>query len=181
MLMMLCAWTDFYQEMVFHLGLLGADDFLLFNPCFGTCTKDQKPNGTAMMTLADNEMYSMMFTELSAIVGFENRSWIQEATPGGWRCAYILSAMTTPVSRVWRFTSKDGKPTNHLMQDGSSVIWVSKRPDSSSSKLSNVVFEMATIIASATAGATQPVSAVGLWINQSLTARMPNNWQCPTN
>ena len=163
------------------MGLLGADDFLLFNPCYGTCTTGQKPNGTAMMTLADNEMFSTMFTELSAIVGFKKRVWIQEPTPGGWRCAYILSAMTTPVSRVWRFTSKDGKPTSHLTQDGSTVTLVPNQPDGSSSKMSKVVFPMATIIASATAGATKPVSAVGLWINQSLAAPVPDNWQCSTN
>jgi hypothetical protein len=162
--------------MVLHLGMLGADDFLLFNPCFGTCTKDQKPNGTAMMTLADNEMYSTMFTELSAIVGFEKRAWIQEPTPGGWRCAYMLSGMATPVSRVWRFTPKD--PTSHLTQDGTTVILTTKVDGS---KAAHVVFAMATIIASATAGATQPVSAVGLWINQSLCAAMPENWQCGTN
>lgn len=170
---------DYYQEMVMHLGLLGADDFLLFNPCFGTCTKDQKPNGTAMMTLADNEMYSTMFTELSAIVGFEERDWIQEPTPGGWRCAYMLSGMTTPVSRVWRFTAKDGKPASHLTQDATTVTLAAKQQDGS---MAHVVFDMATIIASATTGGganhPPPVSAVGLWINQSLAAAMPANWQC---
>ena len=41
-----------------------------------------------MCTLADNEMYSKLFTELSAIVGYEEREWVQEPTPGGWRSAH---------------------------------------------------------------------------------------------
>ena len=167
--------TDYYQEIALHLGLLGADDFLLFNPCFGTCTKDQKANGTAMMTLADNELYSTLFTELSGIVGYDKREWIQEPTPGGWRCSYMLSGMTTPVARVWRFTAQDGKPASHLTQDGTTVTLSAKQQDGSPA---HVVFEKAVIVASATAGAAKPVSTVGLWINQSLAAAMPTGWQC---
>ena len=29
--------TDFFQELILHMTLMGADDFLLFNPCFATC------------------------------------------------------------------------------------------------------------------------------------------------
>jgi hypothetical protein len=44
--------------------------------------------------------------------------------------------------------------------------------------MAHIVFDQAAIIASATTGAAHPVSAVGLWINQSSSAAMPEGWQC---
>jgi hypothetical protein len=167
--------TDLYQELVLHLGLQGADDFLLFNPCFGTCTQNQNTSAGAqpMCTLADNEMYSQLFTELSAIVGYQERQWIEEPTPGGWGCKHLLTAMTTPVSRVWRFTPADGAPHSHLTQTGHEVTLVLPHAGSAAAPL---VFEQASIVSAATGG--NPVSVSGLWINQSLSAPLPQGWQC---
>jgi hypothetical protein len=169
------AGTDYYQEAVMHLALLGADDFLLFNPRSATCNLTTSP--TSCCTLADNEMYSKIFTELTAIVGFKKRNWIPEPTPGGWRCGHMLSGMTTPRSRVWRYTSSDGKPHAHISAEGGSVTLTTQHGDGS---VATITFSQATVVVSPLVG-TPAVSAVGLWINQSLAAALPTNWQCAVN
>ena len=169
------AGTDFYQEAIIHLALLGADDFLLFNPRSDACNLTVAP--TSCCTLADNEMYSKVFNELTAIVGFKQRSWIPEPTPGGWRCGHILSGMATPKSRVWRFTPADAKPHEHVSSGEAAVSLTTKHGDGS---VVTIVFEQATLVVSPLPG-TIAVSTAGVWINQSLTAAMPTNWQCALN
>ena len=153
----------------------GADDFLLFNPRSDSCNLTTAP--TSCCTLADNEMYSKIFTELTAIVGYKKRSWIPEPTPGGWRCGHMLSAMTTPKSRVWRFTPADGKPHSHVSAKEGNVEVTTKHGDGSEV---TIIFSQANVVVAPVHGAP-PVSAVGVWINQSLAAALPTNWQCAVN
>ena len=170
--------TDFYQESVLHLALLGADDFLLFNPCYGTCTTNQKPGGPPMTLLSDNIVYSKIFTELTSIVGYKQRTWLKEPTPGGWLCGHVLSGMETPVSRVWRFTPADGKPHAHVKAtSGGGVSVTTTHGDGS---VATIVFEQAQVVVSPLPNVAA-VSAAGVWINQSLAAAKPSNWQCAVN
>ena len=80
--------------------------------------------------------------------------------------------MTTPVSRVWRFTVADGDPHIHLKESDGRVTLIVPQQEGAAP----VVFEQATIVAAAAGGS--PVSSVGLWVNQSLGAKMPEGWQC---
>jgi hypothetical protein len=173
--------TDFYEEMVLHLGLLGADDFLLFNPCFDTCC--WVPGGAAaacnasgavpMCTLDDNIRVSKILTELTAAVGFEERKWIPEPTPGGWKCNHLLSAMETPEARVWRFTPSDGHPMSYVRQVGSNVT-VSLMQGATTT----LTFEGSTLVTRMVNASTPPVSHAGIWISQKLSAPMPEGWHC---
>ena len=172
--------TDFYQEFILHAALMGADDYLLFNPCFDTCCwfngavlPCDAPNARPMATLADNMMYSKVFAELTAAVGFEQRAWVPEATPGGWLCDHLLTAMETPVSRWWRFTPRDGNPARVLAQTGPSNVTLTL----AQGDVDQVVFQGATLVRKVNTSVA-PVSAVGLWINQSLAAPLPAGWKC---
>jgi hypothetical protein len=158
---------------------MGADDFLLFNPCFDTCCwlaggvlPCNATGARPMATLDDNMMYSRVFDEATAAVGFEERSWVEEATPGGWLCDHLLTAMETPLSRVWRFTPRNGDPMKQLAQTGPNVTLTLAQGD-----VRAVVFTDATIVRQVNAS-VPPVSAVGMWINQSLAAPLPAGWKC---
>ena len=173
------AGTDYFQEFVLHSALMGADDYLLFNPCFDTCCwlagavlPCNATGARPMATLADNQVYSASFAEASAAVGFAQRRWVVEATPGGWLCDHLLTAMETPLSRVWRYTPRDGSPARLLAQTGPNVTLTLDQGDAQA-----VVFESATIVRQVDASVA-PVSAVGLWINQSLHAPLPAGWKC---
>jgi hypothetical protein len=122
--------------------------------------------GVGALSLWNNEMYSKIFTELAAIVGYKKRRWIQEPTPGGWRCGHMLSGMATPVSRVWRFTPADGKPHAHVSEGGGNVKLTTRHGDGSQV---TIVFSEATLVVAPLPG-TPSVSTVGVWINQSFVA-----------
>ena len=171
--------SDYYQEIMLHMALMGADDFLLFNPCFDTCCwfngavlPCDAPNARPMATLADNQMYSKVFAEATAAVGYEQRAWVPEATPGGWLCDHVLTAMETPRARVWRFTARDGDPARVLAQTGPNVTLTLAQGD-----FARVVFADAKLVRKVNPSVA-PVSAVGLWINQSLAAPLPEGWKC---
>jgi hypothetical protein len=62
------AGTDFFQELVLHLALMGAADFLLFNPCFDSCCwlagavlPCNATGARPMATLADNQVVTRSF------------------------------------------------------------------------------------------------------------------------
>ena len=172
--------TDYFQELILHLTLMGADDFLLFNPCFGTCcwradgamSPCNATGARPMATLADNQMYTKTLAEATAAVGYEQRSWVREATPGGWLCDHLLTAMETPVSRMWRFTPRDGTPHKWVQQDGETVKLALAQGDRT-----EVLFMNASIVYRVDPNVS-PVSRVGLWVNQSLHAPLPDGWKC---
>lgn len=130
------------------------------------------PKARPMTTLADNKMYSHTFAEASAAVGYTKRTWVQEGTPGGWLCDHLLTAMETPLARMWRYTPKDGLPTRLLKQTGPNVTLTLEQGD-----LRQVVFADAQVVAKVNASVA-PVSKVGAWISQSLSAPLPDGWRC---
>jgi hypothetical protein len=85
----------------------------------------------------------------------------------------VLSAMSTPVSRVWRFTPADGRPLAHVREAAGRVRLTTRH---GSGSVVTVDFEQAALVR-----IPDPVSAVGVWINQSLQAKLPANWQCRVN
>ena len=174
------AFSDFFQELIIHLTLMGADDFLLFNPCFDTCCwldgvvlPCNATGARPMATLADNKLYSSTFDELTLAVGFQEREWVHEPTPGGWKCDHMLTAMETPVRRVWRFTPRDGRPMAHLKQTSATTVTLNL----GKGDYHSVVFTEAQIVSKMNKN-VPPVSTVGLWIEQALTAPLPNGWRC---
>ena len=106
-------------------------------------------------------------------MGYEDRSWVQEATPGGWLCDHMLTAMETPAARVWRFTPADGNPAAHAKQSGTNVtIALAQGP------YPLLTFAQATLVDRIVNGSTPPVSKAGLWVVQQLAAPMPEGWRC---
>jgi hypothetical protein len=80
--------------------------------------------------------------------------------------------METPVSRVWRFTPRDGNPMKQLTQTGTSVTLALAQGD-----VPAIIFVDAAIVRQVN-GSLTPVSAVGMWINQSLNVPLPAGWKC---
>jgi len=81
--------------------------------------------------------------------------------------------MNTPLRRVWRFTPRDGRPTAHLKQTSTGNVTLTL----SQGDYPTVVFTEAHIVSKMSESAP-PVSKVGLWIEQELTAPLPDGWRC---
>jgi hypothetical protein len=113
-----------------------------------------------------------VFAEATAAVGYAQREWVAEATPGGWKCDHLLTAMDTPVSRMWRYTPRDGQPGSRLTQTGPNVTLALAQGG-----VEAVQFADATIVRQVNAS-VRAVSEAGLWINQSLGAPLPVGWKC---
>ncbi len=84
--------TDFWTELVFHLGLLGVDTFQAFN------------NNSLKNTWEHDDLkFSRVLHELDEVVGFEDRvSLWEDITPGDQR--YMLSGMYAGGKNVWRIS-----------------------------------------------------------------------------
>ena len=82
--------NDYYNELVFHLGLLGAEPVLLFNPASENLINDE------------NHL-SALLGELNEILGsgFKN-ALINNMTQ--WDSSYLLSGMETADKAIWRIT-----------------------------------------------------------------------------
>ena len=66
-------------------------------------------------TLEDNLMYVKIFAELTEVVGYAQREWITEPTPGGWRCNHLLTGMTTPAARTKPLPPPPSPPHTHVI------------------------------------------------------------------
>ena len=83
--------TDYYYELVYHLGMANPDPFLFYN----------YENGN--YGLADNLKLSELMHVLDDLAGFEDRkTLITELTP--WDSHYILSGMYAGGKNIWRIT-----------------------------------------------------------------------------
>ena len=82
--------TDYYQEFLFHTGLLNPDPFLIYNAGSSQEGDDLK--------LIQNIMY-----QLDELCGFEDRKpLVTEAVD--WNQRYVLSGMYSGGKNVWRIT-----------------------------------------------------------------------------
>jgi len=103
--------TDYYQEILLHLGLMPTDDFLFFNPC-------ERPDDPKLcpVTPADNDVASATLLELSAAAGCtkSSRQWATQGTDAlEWLASYLLTGTYTPEGAVWRFTPDLGAVGAH--------------------------------------------------------------------
>lgn len=80
--------TDYYDEVVYHLGLLNPDPFLLFNM-----------NGKS----GDEEYFNNLLEELNSIVGTGRRKTLLN-DQYKWDQRYILTGMELEDKNIWRIT-----------------------------------------------------------------------------
>eukprot|EP00040_Diaphanoeca_grandis_P004421 m.28649 g.28649 ORF g.28649 m.28649 type:complete len:562 (-) comp15951_c0_seq2:96-1781(-) len=108
--------TGFYAETLLHTAVMGADDFLFFNPYCPACGPG------AVTSSADNEMFSQLLMEVSDVVGCKRKQWLwapparvvpiseqalENTTFGGdWDDEYFLSGTVLQPSgtSIYRFT-----------------------------------------------------------------------------
>ncbi len=82
--------NDYYNELVFHLGLLGAEPVLLFNPASENLINDE------------NHL-SALLSELNSVLGSGIKNTLtNNVTP--WDSAYIISGIETAEKTIWRIT-----------------------------------------------------------------------------
>jgi hypothetical protein len=167
--------SDFYQETVIHAVVMGSDDLLFFNPFCPFCGGEG-----AMTPLRDNELFSEILAELTAVVGCQERlpivappaqarpvaeSKLANTTFGGdWDDEYFLSGMHLPTAKVtvWRFTPNITRahPSPHSYIVALTPVLTLEVPAADGKappvKLS---FPGGSIYSPA-----QPVSSAGLWI-----------------
>lgn len=86
--------TEYYKELVLHLGLCNARAFLFFNAGIADLSQDWASSNALMSKLCD---------ELNALVGYSGRtSLVTEPISGNKR--YLLTGMKANGRNVWRIT-----------------------------------------------------------------------------
>jgi hypothetical protein len=93
--------SDLYQELIFHAGLCGADQFLYWNPRPKTPAQpgENDPDEDQDRLLSD------CLHELDEMVGAADRRTLVHSL-SGWYDDYVLTGMSTGERTVWRFTPK---------------------------------------------------------------------------
>lgn len=88
--------TDYYQEMILHLGLQGVTQFQYWGP-YGWGASDE-----------DSLLLNHLLTELDEVAGYADRAWIGTVTTPdnirNWADHYYLTGMTAGGRGIWRIT-----------------------------------------------------------------------------
>ena len=93
--------SDYYQESLFHIGLTGANAFLLWNPRLWS--KKQKPEDWG--NEETDRLASDLLHQLDGLVGVPNRKTLTTSFIP-WNSDYVLSGMNSGERSIWRFTPK---------------------------------------------------------------------------
>ena len=94
-----CTQSDYYQEQLLHMAIMGAPRFYLFS-CWDECIYGSRT------TRDDYEVMSAVLKELDLVIGCgaSERKWIVDPRPQ-WRDDFMLSATDVGSERrAWRFT-----------------------------------------------------------------------------
>ena len=82
--------THYYQEFIFHLGLMNPDPFLIYN--HGSTKQGD-----------DEILLSKLFSQLDEVAGFEDKKTLLTKAID-WDDRYVLSGMSAGGRNVWRIT-----------------------------------------------------------------------------
>jgi hypothetical protein len=93
--------SDLYQELVFHAGLTGVEDFLFWNPT---------SHVVVPATPTSNKLLSDCLKELDNWVGFDDQKTLVDSLVG-WGDNYVLTGMQANGRSIWRLTPKLEKDT----------------------------------------------------------------------
>ncbi len=93
--------TDYYQELIFHVGLCNPDAILLWNPT----SRKRLPTESSP---EQDALVSRCLKQLDEVVAFDDhQTLVRELS--GWYDDYILTGMNAGGRSVWRFTSRSSK------------------------------------------------------------------------
>lgn len=104
--------SDLYQELIFHVALTGADDFLFWNAYPWRESQDTNLWGNPR----DDKLFSDCLRQLDDLVGFADRKTLVGEL-AGWYDEYALTGMTANGRSVWRLTPR--LETNYAEHPGS--------------------------------------------------------------
>ena len=146
--------SDYYQESLFHIGLTGADAFLLWNPRLWS--KKQKPEDWG--NEETDRLASQLLHQLDGLVGVPNRKTLTTSFIP-WNSDYLLSGMNAGERSIWRFTPK------LAAGDVASKCVVSLEPATFEVGKSRIVIPGGRVIA------PEPVlSSAGVWVEAPANA-----------
>ena len=139
---------------------------------------------------ADNQLFSDVLTELTAMVGCAARRWVRDwpvAHKQPWVDGYVLTGMVLgeegggDASRLWRFTPHiqdlptAGDPTASVTSHSPLTLEVTN----ADSSRTTIRFDSSARIAMPTPLAGRRFSMLGLWIEEAAHAPLPNRTLCP--
>jgi hypothetical protein len=93
--------SDLYQELIFHAGLCGPDQFLYWNPRPNRPGQNLQEHGDE----AQDQLLSECLSELDELVGTADRKRLVQNL-AGWYDDFVLTGMSAGGRTVWRFTPK---------------------------------------------------------------------------
>jgi hypothetical protein len=146
--------SDYYQESLFHIGLTGADAFLLWNPRLWS--KNQKPEDWG--NEETDRLASDLLRQLDGLVGVSGRKTLTTAFIP-WISDYVLSGMNAGERSIWRFTPK------LAVGDVASKCVVSLEPATFEVGKSRIVIPGGRVIAPEPA-----LSSSGVWVEAPANA-----------
>lgn len=97
-------YTDLYQELIFHVGLSGADVFLLWNPYVWGRRRGDPVVDAGLQT----KLVSDCLKQLDELVGTGDRKTRIKGL-ADWRGEFVVTGMNAAGRSVWRFTPKLGR------------------------------------------------------------------------
>jgi len=118
--------NDYYQEVVLHAGLTGADDFLLWNPRPWKGGQNPEEWGSE----EQDRIVSNLLKQLSGVVSAsapDRKTLTKSQIP--WNTDYVLSGINAGKRSIWRFTPKLEKgesASRFLIQSSPATFQVGK-------------------------------------------------------
>ncbi len=116
--------NDYYTELIYHLALSGAEDFLYWNP--GMWRQDQKPE--EFRTDKHDRLVNSLLAELNAKFGLQPRNCLT-LEPMPWDSPLIATGMKVGDRFLWRITAPPGTPAiqageQRLELNGELGLWL---------------------------------------------------------
>ena len=94
------AYTPYYSELLYHLGMFDPEPFLSYTYVGDSCFSDGRENSTHYHEI--QQVQNEIMAELTRVAGYSDRKPI--AMPQNWNSKYVLSGMYANGRNIWRIT-----------------------------------------------------------------------------
>jgi len=142
--------TNFYEELIFHIGLTNSEQFLYWNP-YNSNSPSDKQNDLLLSNLLNELDIYTGFTDKQEITynynPFTNETW--------WMSDYILSGMIAGEQNIWRFTPDTLNSTFQLISNENPTIFETQQY--------RIAIPQGKIL-------DNNISTIGFWISQPVEA-----------